>query len=112
MANIKQVQVGTITYDIHAVQADNSAKLEGKTLQQVVDQAKSEGSFAHFVLATNAATTPKGVVWTKSGTSITGTLEAASADKNVLYLVPSINSSAASDVHDEYIVVQSGTTYA
>lgn len=113
MAHIKQVQVGGVTYDIHAFQADaasNSAKLEGKTLQQVVDQAKSEGSFAHFVLAKDAATTPKGVVWTKSGTSITGTLEATSADKNVLYLVPSTNRSAISDVHDEYIVVGAGTT--
>lgn len=63
-----------------------------------------------YVVATNAATTPKDVTWNNAGTTVTGTLVAASATMYKIYLVPSAN--GTNDIYDEYITVNTtGTTY-
>lgn len=99
MANfIKQIQVGTITYDINAVHADSAANAtsavnaelhEGKTVAEIVALAKTENSFAHFKVVTSLPTVD-------------------AADKNVIYLMASANGTG--DAYDEYIVVGAGTT--
>ena len=96
MANISQIQVGTITYNIDAV------TLGGKTYNQIVDLVNT----AQFVVCTSAADTPKGVKWVNGSTTVTGTLEAASADSNNIYLVSTKN--GANDNYDEYVAI--GTT--
>lgn len=63
-----------------------------------------------YVVCTSAADTPKDVQWTSGGTTITGTLVAASTTMYKIYLVPSAN--GTNDIYDEYITVNpSGTTY-
>ena len=66
----------------------------------------------NIIVSSNAATTPKGVVWrVDSTTSITGTLEASAADKHTIYYVPSVNGTG--DKHDEYMALTTGSsTYA
>lgn len=63
-----------------------------------------------YVVCTSAANTPKDVTWDDGGTTITGTLVAASTTMYKIYLVPSIN--GTSDIYDEYVTVNpSGSTY-
>ena len=63
-----------------------------------------------YVVATNAATTPKDVTWDNGGTTVTGTLVAAATTMYKIYLIPSDN--GTNDVYDEYITINpSGTTY-
>ena len=63
-----------------------------------------------YVVCTSAADTPQGVQWTSGGTTITGTLVAASTTMYKIYLVPSAN--GTNDIYDEYVTVNpSGTTY-
>lgn len=63
-----------------------------------------------YVVCTSAADTPKDVQWTSGGTTITGTLVAASTTMYKIYLVPSAN--GTNDIYGEYVTVNpSGTTY-
>ena len=95
MANISQIKVGNTTYNIDAV------TLGGKTYQEIVDLVNT----AQFVVCDSAANTPKGV----THGSIVGTLEASSADKNNIYLVP--HTHYTGDSYDEYVVINKGTGY-
>lgn len=62
-----------------------------------------------FVLSTDASTTPKGVTWESGGTTITGSLEAASAVPGAIYLVPAPSSEVGTkNIYYEYVAVQSG----
>lgn len=63
-----------------------------------------------YVVCTSAANTPYGVQWDNGGTTITGTLVAASTTMYKIYLVPDSNDT--NDIYDEYITVNpSGSTY-
>ena len=63
-----------------------------------------------YVVCTDASNTPKDVTWDSGGTTITGTLVAASTTMYKIYLVPA--ASGTDDTYAEYITVNpSGTTY-
>lgn len=66
-------------------------------------------SALHFVLATDAATTPKGVRWMSGAVEIVGTLEAIDGDKSAIYLVPQ-SVTEPGDTYSEYAVVNTGTS--
>lgn len=57
----------------------------------------------NVIVSSNAANTPKGVEWTSDSTTITGTLEATSADAHTVYYVKSFN--GTNDSYDEYMAV-------
>lgn len=80
MAHIKQIQVGTIPYDIQAVDSD---KLGGQTLEQVIAAVNT----AKFQVASSAATTPNVAEYYNGGSPKQGTLQPSNADKNDIYLV-------------------------
>lgn len=95
--NISQIKVGSTTYNIDAV------TLGGKTYQQIIDAVNT----AQFYVCDSASNTPAGVTWQQnSTTTITGTLHAASADSNNIYLVPIYKNNNYTTVayYDEYIV--------
>ena len=95
MANIKQISLGSSTYELLAKYIqDNSGN--AKTWQDILDLM--EQAF-QVVVSKDAATTPKGVTWG----SVTGTLEASAADPNTIYLVPVDDS--LSGAYAEYIAV-------
>lgn len=92
MPNISKIQLpsGT-TYDLRDSRVDNINSFD-------------------YIVSTNAANTPKDVTWDDGGTTITGTLVAASTTMYKIYLVPSSN--GTNDIYDEYITVNAtGTTY-
>ena len=63
-----------------------------------------------YIICTDASNTPKDVTWDSGGTTITGTLVAASTTMYKIYLVPDTN--GTNDTYDEYITVNpSGSTY-
>ena len=61
-----------------------------------------------YVLSVDAATTPYGVEWDDSGTTITGTLVASSTTKYKIYLVPGEDGSG-NNVYDEYVTIEPTT---
>ena len=84
---ISFIEIGGVTYEIK----DNVARQGG----------------IKFILSTDAATTPMGVVWHSGQTEITGTLEAAAADKSAFYLVPA-DDAGDQNIYHEFIVVRTG----
>jgi len=90
MADNSRITVGGVTYDIKdSVARDIALK---------------------FVICTNAANTPEGVVWedtsTTPATEIIGTLEASASTKGI-YLVP-VSGTSGKNIHDEYVTVTKG----
>lgn len=83
-----------VTYDIK----DAEARELIEALQGVV-----------FHKCTAAGDTPIGVQWDDGGTTITGTLTAANAEKSYIYLVPAVHTETK-DIYDEYVPVNQGTT--
>lgn len=82
---IKQVQLEAGEYEIAARKILTLAGVE-KSWEDI--EALVEQSF-QILVSKDAATTPVGVVWTdEGGQKITGTLTAAAADHNAMYLVP------------------------
>ena len=71
--------------------------------------AKSTSSANNYtkVESSSAATTPKGIVWDDSGTTITGTLEAGASVAENIYLVPSTEE----DKSDAYVSKLKGDSY-
>lgn len=66
-----------------------------------------------YVVSTNAATTPKDIVWYNGSTQITGTLVASASTEYKIYLVPCKHTAVeAQKGYDEYITVKSGSTYS
>lgn len=57
----------------------------------------------NIIVSSNEENTPKGVKWTSDSTTITGTLEATSADAHTVYYVKSFN--GTNDSYDEYMAV-------
>lgn len=62
-----------------------------------------------FHKVTSASDTPYGVTWDDGGTTITGTLTAANAQKSYIYLVPATPTSSG-DIYSEYIPVNTSAT--
>lgn len=66
-----------------------------------------------YVVSTNAATTPKGIVWYSGSTKVTGTLTASAATEYTIYLVPCKHTAAEEQQgYDEYLTIKSGSTYS
>jgi hypothetical protein len=61
-----------------------------------------------YVLSVDAATTPYGVEWDDSGTTIVGTLVASSTTKYKIYLVPGEDGSS-NNIYDEYVTIEPTT---
>ena len=91
-------------------------QLPGSNNVQNIKDATARQAIANihtfdYTVCTNAADTPYGVQWSSGGTTITGTLAAASGTMYKIYLVPQDNDTG--DYYDEYITVNpSGSTYS
>lgn len=67
----------------------------------------------NYTISTNAATTPKGVIWYNGATKVTGTLVASADTEYNIYLVPCKHTAAQEqEGYDEYLTVKSGSTYS
>lgn len=62
------------------------------------------------ILSTDAATTPKDIVWNNDGTTITGTLVASSETIKKIYLIPN-GGPDQDNTYDEYLTVKVGNNY-
>lgn len=81
--------------------------------QQYVTNAIGQIHSFEYIVSTNAATTPKGIVWYNGTTKVTGTLEASSSTEYKIYLVPCKHTAQeAQKGYDEYLTVKSGSTYS
>lgn len=72
---------------------------------------QAAGAGVSFVVATDAASTPKDVTWDDDGTTITGTLEPSDSTAGAFYLVPA-TTSGGKDIYAEYITLKDGNTYS
>lgn len=81
--------------------------------QQYVTNAIGQIHSFEYIVSTNAATTPKGIVWYNGTTKVTGTLEASSSTEYKIYLVPCKHTAEETQKgYDEYLTVKSGSTYS
>lgn len=81
--------------------------------QQYVTNAIGQIHSFEYIVSTNAATTPKGIVWYNGTTKVTGTLEASSSTEYKIYLVPCKHTAQETQKgYDEYLTVKSGSTYS
>lgn len=81
--------------------------------QQYVTNAIGQIHSFEYIVSTNAATTPKGIVWYNGTTKVTGTLEASSSTEYKIYLVPCKHTAKETQKgYDEYLTVKSGSTYS
>ena len=60
-----------------------------------------------YIVSSEASNTPEGVEWVKSGTTITGTLQASDDTMHNIYLVPSGNNN-----YSQYVTIKNGSTYS
>lgn len=84
--------------------------------KQYVDDAINNVHPLAYVVSTNAADTPAGIVWysgSEESTKITGTLAASATTEYIIYLVPCKHTAAEeSKGYDEYLTVKKGSTYS
>ena len=81
--------------------------------QTYVNNAIGKIHSFEYIVSTNAATTPKGIVWYNGTTKVTGTLEASSSTEYKIYLVPCKHTAQETQKgYDEYLTVKSGSTYS
>ena len=88
---------------------------DGGTLatQTYVNNAIGQIHSFEYIVSTNAATTPKGIVWYNGTTKVTGTLEANSSTEYKIYLVPCKHTAQETQKgYDEYLTVKSGSIYS
>lgn len=110
---------GTATGDINFVAGHTAVlgrapveDMEAATKQYVDTEIGKIDQFK-YTLSTNAATTPKDVIWYNSVTKFTGTLVASADTEYNIYLVPCKHSAAQEqEGYDEYLTVKSGSTYS
>lgn len=78
---------------------------------EIKDSVARQGG-VHFILSTDAASTPYGVKWIDRSVTpaveITGTLAATDADAHAIYLVPG-NTTYATNIYREFVVVTNGS---
>lgn len=84
--------------------------------KKYVDDAINNVHPLAYVVSTNAADTPAGIVWysgSEESTKITGTLAASATTEYIIYLVP-CKHTAAEELkgYDEYLTVKKGDTYS
>lgn len=66
-----------------------------------------------YTISTDAATTPKDVVWYNGATKVTGTLTATATTEYNIYLVPCKHTAEQEQAgYDEYLTVKSDSTYS
>lgn len=98
MDNNKVINLGTPTADTDAATKKYVDDEIGK-----IDQFK-------YVLSTNAATTPDGIVWYNGTTKVTGTLVHSKDTEFTIYLVPCKHSASETQKgYDEYLTIHTGT---
>nr|DAD78183.1 MAG TPA: hyaluronidase [Siphoviridae sp. ctrgt10] len=91
---------------------DPVENMEAATKQYVDAEVAKIDQFK-YTISTNAATTPKGVIWYNGATKVTGTLVASADTEYNIYLVPCKHSAAQEqEGYDEYLTVKSGSTYS
>lgn len=110
MGNYTNIKDILIQFEKQVVQKKHYKKDEVYTKAQANTAISSAVNTAiagvnqfNIIVSSNAANTPKGVKWTSDGTTITGTLEATSADAHTVYYVKSFN--GTNDSYDEYMAV-------
>ena len=110
MANYTTIKDILKQFELQVVQKKHYKKDEVYTKAQAntaisnaVNAAIAGVNQFNVIVSSNAATTPKGVKWESDSTTITGTLEATSADAHTVYYVKSLN--GANDSYDEYMAV-------
>lgn len=79
---------------------------DGKIKDNLIDASISVGVTMTYT-CTNASDTPKGKVWTKNGSVITGTLEASQNTLEYFYLTYD----EEGGFYRKYATVQNGSTY-
>lgn len=110
---------GTATGDINFVAGYTAVlgrapveDMEAATKQYVDTEIGKIDQFK-YTISTNAATTPKDVIWYNGATKVTGTLVASADTEYNIYLVPCKHSAAQEqEGYDEYLTVKSGSTYS
>ena len=91
---------------------DPVANMEAATKQYVDTEIGKIDQFK-YTISTNAATTPKDVIWYNGATKVTGTLVASADTEYNIYLVPCKHTAAQEqEGYDEYLTVKSGSTYS
>ena len=117
--SIAQSQVSGLTTALNGKQ--NNLAFEGTynaSTNKVATKSYVDGEIAKidqfkYVVSTNAATTPSGIIWYNGSTAVTGTLAASANTEYTIYLVPCKHSAAQQqEGYDEYLTVKSGSTYS
>ena len=90
------------------VSAGTALPTEGAVKAYVDAQVQTIHVF-DVVISTDAATTPKDVVWHSGSTEIVGTLVAGETTMYQLYMVPDDGATATPGAYVEYITVRSGS---
>ena len=84
--------------------------------KKYVDDAINNVHPLAYVVSTNAADTPAGIVWysgSEESTKITGTLAASATTEYIIYLVPCKHTAAEeSKGYDEYLTVKKDSAYS
>ena len=117
--SIAQSQVSGLTAALNGKQ--DNLSFEGtynSSTNKVATKSYVDGEIAKidqfkYVVSTNAATTPSGIIWYNGSTAVTGTLAASASTEYIIYLVPCKHSAAQEqEGYDEYLTVKSGSTYS
>lgn len=96
-----------------AVTANSSNYITSGAVKSYVDTEIGKIDQFQYVVSTNAATTPKDVIWYSSTAQVTGTLTASANTEYIIYLVPCKHSAAQEQKgYDEYLTVKNGSTYS
>ena len=117
--SIAQSQVSGLTAALNGKQ--DNLSFEGAynaSTNKVATKSYVDGEIAKidqfkYVVSTNAATTPSGIIWYNDSTKVTGTLAASANTEYTIYLVPCKHSAAQQqEGYDEYLTVKNGSTYS
>ena len=117
--SIAQSQVSGLTAALNGKQ--DNLSFEGTynaSTNKVATKSYVDGEIAKidqfkYVVSTNAATTPSGIIWYNGSTQVTGTLAASANTEYTIYLVPCKHSAAQQqEGYDEYLTVKNGSTYS
>ena len=106
---------GTITFvnGYTTVLGRNPSESMEAATKQYVDAEIGKIDQFKYTISTNAATTPKGIIWYNDATKVTGTLVASADTEYNIYLVPCKHSATQEqEGYDEYLTVRSSSTYS
>lgn len=96
---LKQIQIGDTLYELDVKYH------QGYTVDEIINLSVERAKASRFIVATDAASTPAGIVWNNGTTNITGTLAADKAVVGGIYLVKHahIEGPIEKDIYDEYV---------